>query len=224
MAKQLYDYWFVQFDFPDENGRPYKSSGSKMVWNKILKREIPKTWGITKIGSILDKVINTSRLNTKEYLPYGKYPIIDQTTDIYYAGFTDREEAVLKQYPAVVFGDHSCTVKYVNTPFVRGADGTQILLSNNTNISVEYLYFVVKDIKISKGYARHFSFLKDQPIIIPSEETSEKFELIVKNIFEKINKNREENLLLTKQRDELLPLLMSGQVLVNSDLSEYKEK
>ena len=219
MAKQLYDYWFVQFDFPDENGRPYKSSGSKMVWNKILKREIPKTWGITKIGSILDKVINTSRLNTKEYLPYGKYPIIDQTTDIYYAGFTDREEAVLKQYPAVVFGDHSCTVKYVNTPFVRGADGTQILLSNNTNISVEYLYFVVKDIKISKGYARHFSFLKDQPIIIPSEETSEKFELIVKNIFEKINKNREENLLLTKQRDELLPLLMSGQVLVNSDLS-----
>ena len=218
IAKQLYDYWFVQFDFPDENGRPYKSSGGKMDWNETLKREIPKTWKITKIGSILDKVINTSRLNTKEYLPYGKYPIIDQTTDIYYAGFTNREEAVLKQYPAVVFGDHSCAVKYVNTPFVRGADGTQILLSKNTNISVEYLYFVIKDIKISKGYARHFSFLKDQHIIIPSEETSNNFELIVKNIFEKINKNREENLLLTKRRDELLPLLMNGQVSVNSDL------
>lgn len=220
MAKQLYNYWFVQFDFPNEKGKPYKSSDGKMVWNEILKREIPKTWEITKIGSILDKVINTSRLNTKEYLPYGKYPIIDQTADIYYAGFTDREDAVLKQYPAVVFGDHSCTVKYINTPFVRGADGTQILLSKNTNISVEYLYFVVKDIKISKGYARHFSLLKDQPIIIPSEEISKKFEFIVKKIFEKINRNREENLLLTKRRDELLPLLMNGQVSVNFDFTD----
>ena len=44
MARQLYDYWFVQFDFPDENGRPYKSSGGKMVWNEKLKRDIPKGW------------------------------------------------------------------------------------------------------------------------------------------------------------------------------------
>ena len=50
MAKQLYDYWFVQFDFPDENGRPYKSSGGEMVWNKKLKREIPKGWNVLKLG------------------------------------------------------------------------------------------------------------------------------------------------------------------------------
>ena len=52
MAKLLYDYWFIQFDFPDENGKPYKSSGGKMVWNEKLKREIPEGWGVTTIGDI----------------------------------------------------------------------------------------------------------------------------------------------------------------------------
>lgn len=52
MAKDLYDYWFVQFDFPDENGKPYKSSGGKMVWNEELKREIPEGWEATNIGAI----------------------------------------------------------------------------------------------------------------------------------------------------------------------------
>src|SRR5574344_2627331 len=54
MAKQLYDYWFVQFDFPDENGKPYKSSGGKMVWNEKLKREIPEGWYFDKLSEIVD--------------------------------------------------------------------------------------------------------------------------------------------------------------------------
>ena len=219
MAKQLYDYWFVQFDFPDENGKPYKSSGGKMVWNEKLKREIPKGWEVTNIGSVLDKVITTPRLSTDEYLPSGTYPIIDQTTDVYYAGFSERKEAVVNQYPAVVFGDHSCAVKYVNFPFVRGADGTQVILSKETNIPIEYLYCVVKDVKIGKGYARHFSFLKGQPIIVPSEKEAKEFEGTVQTLFEQITRNRKEILSLTKQRDELLPLLMNGQVKVGVERS-----
>ena len=222
MAKQLYDYWFVQFDFPDENGRPYKSSGGKMVWNDKIKREIPESWDSIKIGNVLGKVESTPRLSTDEYLSDGAYPIIDQTTDLYYAGFTNRDDATVNQYPVVVFGDHSCAVKYVNFPFVRGADGTQIIVSNNPNVSIEYLYFAVKDIKIAKGYARHFSFLKEQLIIIPSKIIAKKFEGIVQNLMEQITQNRKENLTLTAQRDKLLPLLMSGQVSVtplNNDLS-----
>ena len=219
MAKQLYNYWFVQFDFPDENGKPYKSSGGKMVWNEKLKREIPKGWEVTNIGSVLDKVITTPRLSTDEYLPFGTYPIIDQTTDVYYAGFSERKEAVVNQYPAVVFGDHSCAVKYVNFPFVRGADGTQVILSKKTNIPIEYLYCVVKDVKIGKGYARHFSFLKGQPIIVPSEKEAKEFEGTVQTLFEQITRNRKEILSLTKQRDELLPLLMNGQVKVGVERS-----
>ena len=219
MAKQLYDYWFVQFDFPDENGKPYKSSGGKMVWNEKLKREIPGGWEVTNIGSILDKVFITPRLSTDEYLPSGTYPIIDQATDVYYAGFTEREEAVVNQYPAVVFGDHSCAVKYVNFPFVRGADGTQVILSKDSNIPIEYLYYAMKCVKIGKGYARHFSFLKEQPVIVPSEKEVKDFEDTAQTFFEQITRNRKEILSLTKQRDELLPLLMNGQVSVNYDLS-----
>ena len=220
-AKLLYDYWFVQFDFPNEEGKPYKSSGGAMVWNEKLKREIPKGWEVTNIGGILDKVISTPRLSTDEYLSNGTYPIIDQTTDVYYAGFTNNKDAVVNQFPAVVFGDHSCAVKLVNFPFVRGADGTQVMLSKYANISVEYLYFVVKGIKIGKGYARHYSFLKEQPIIVPPQKEAKKFEGMAHILFEMITRNRKEILSLATQRDELLPLLMNGQVSVNSDLSAY---
>ncbi len=214
MAKQLYDYWFVQFDFPDGNGKPYKSSGGKMVYNEKLKREIPVGWDVDIIGNLLDKVTSTPRLQTEEYDMYGKYPIIDQTTDVYFAGFTNRADAVLTQYPAVVFGDHSCAVKYVNFPFVRGADGTQIMLSKIENVSIEYLYFTVKNIKISKGYARHYGFLKDSLIIIPSLQQANDYKVIAERIFKQVSKKRYETQRLVHLRDYLLPMLMNGQVTV----------
>jgi type I restriction enzyme S subunit len=214
MAKRLYDYWFVQFNFPDGNGKPYKSSGGKMVYNEKLKREIPVGWDVDIIGNLLDKVTSTPRLQTEEYDMYGKYPIIDQTTDVYFAGFTNRADAVLTQYPAVVFGDHSCAVKYVNFPFVRGADGTQIMLSKIENVSIEYLYFTVKNIKISKGYARHYGFLKDSLIIIPSLQQANDYKVIAERIFKQVSKKRYETQRLVHLRDYLLPMLMNGQVTV----------
>ncbi len=214
MAKQLYDYWFVQFDFPDENGKPYKSSGGKMVYNEKLKREIPEGWEVLIINDILDKVVSTPRLVTDEYQNDGLYPVIDQTTDVYFAGFTNRKDAVSIQYPAIVFGDHSCAVKYVNFPFVRGADGTQIMLSKNENVSVEYLYFYVKNINISKGYARHYSFVKDYPLLIPHLTPAKKYNIIVRKLFNRIKQLRFENKELNRLRDSLLPMLMNGQVTV----------
>ena len=214
MAKQLYDYWFVQFDFPDENGKPYKSFGGKMVYNETLKREIPEGWTVSTIGEILDKVEKTPRITTDDYLNYGKYPIIDQTSDVYIIGFTNNEEAILNQYPAIVFGDHSCAVKYVNFPFARGADGTQIVLSMNNNVSVEYLYFYMKGINISKGYARHFSFIKDYPLIIPSYFLTKKYQAITEKLFMMVKKQRFEIIYLTHLRDSLLPMLMNGQVTI----------
>ena len=220
MAKQLYDYWFVQFDFPNEEGKPYKSSGGKMVWNDKLKREIPEGWEAVSVGDILDKVQNTPRLTTNEYMANGQYPIIDQTANIYYAGFTDREDAVSKQFPAVVFGDHSCAVKYVNFPFVRGADGTQIMLSKDDRISVEYLYFATKNIPLREGYARHYSILKESYIIAPPTSIAKLYQELAARQFEMITCNRKETTSLSKQRDELLPLLMNGQVSVNYHLSK----
>ena len=220
MAKQLYDYWFVQFDFPNEEGKPYKSSGGKMVWNDKLKCEIPEGWEVVSIGDTLDKVQNTPRLMTNEYMPNGQYPIIDQTVNVYYAGFTDREDAVSCQYPAVVFGDHSCAVKYINFPFVRGADGTQIMLSKDDRISVEYLYFATKNIPLREGYARHYSILKESYIIAPTIYIAKLYQKLAVKQFELITSNRKEIIELSKQRDELLPLLMNGQVSVNYHLSD----
>ena len=106
----------------------------------------------------------------------------------------------------------------MNFPFVRGADGTQVMISKESRISTEYLYFAVKDVKIGKGYARHYSFLKSSLIIVPSQELALDFQEQVGKLFNQITLNRKQILSLTKQRDELLPLLMNGQV--NFDLSD----
>ena len=163
MAKQLYDYWFVQFDFPDENGKPYKSRGGKMVWNEKLRMEIPEGWCVDAIGNILDKYPTTKRYETKEYLSIGKYPIVDQG-DAYIVGFTNENDNLLSRYPAVLFGDHSTKVKLLDFPFARGADGTQILYSKSPLVSQYYLYLVVASLQIpNPGYSRHFKYLKELP-------------------------------------------------------------
>lgn len=221
MAKQLYDYWFVQFDFPNEEGMPYKSSGGKMVWSDKLKREIPKGWSVEAIGSILDKYPTTKRYETKEYLSQGKYPIVDQG-DAYIVGFTNEDDNLLTRHPAVLFGDHSTKVKLLDFAFARGADGTQILYSNNPNISQYYLYMVVLSLQIpNPGYSRHFKYLKELPIIIPDKRIMDAFTITVSLLFKQRKENIFSYITLSKQRDELLPLLMNGQVSVNSDLSAY---
>ena len=217
MAKQLYDYWFVQFDFPNEEGKPYKSSGGAMVWNEKLKREIPQGWSTLPISAILDKYSTTKRYETKEYLSQGKYPIIDQG-DTYIVGYTNEDDNLLTRHPAVLFGDHSTKVKFLDFDFARGADGTQILYSSNDAVSQYYLYLAVSTLQIpNPGYSRHFKYLKELPIVIPSLSIAIKFANIVKPLFKKWTNNIFNNIALTKQRDELLPLLMNGQASVNSD-------
>ena len=216
MARQLYDYWFVQFDFPDENGRPYKSSGGKMVWNERLKREIPKGWNTVVIGDILDKYPTTKRYETKEYLPQGNYPIIDQG-DSYIVGFTNERENLLVRHPAVLFGDHSTKVKFLNFDFARGADGTQILYSSIPEVSQYYLYLALKSMSIpNPGYSRHFKYLKEMPIIVPSTDVAKAFSEIATPLYKQWTNNVFGNIEFTKLRNELLPLLMNGQV--NCDL------
>ena len=218
MAKQLYDYWFVQFDFPNEEGKPYKSSGEVMVYNERLGREIPQGWSTMPISEILDKYPTTKRYETKEYLSCGKYPIIDQG-DSYIVGFTNEIDHLLTRHPAVLFGDHSTKVKFLDFDFARGADGTQILYSSSKAVSQYYLYLAVSALQIpNPGYSRHFKYLKELPIIIPDLKIANKFKNIVKPLFEEWTKNIFCNIELTKQRNELLPLLMNGQVSVNSDL------
>lgn len=215
MAKTLYDYWFVQFDFPDENGKPYRSSGGEMVWNEQLKREIPKGWEISTIGKTIDKIPNTARIPSSECLRDGSIPVIDQSSD-FIAGYTNNPDSVLKSKSGyIVFGDHTRIVKYIRFPFARGADGTQVLKSNNPCIPEELFYQMIKSIDLSNyGYARHFKFLKDILIVIPEKNISGNFAEITKPIYEKQAKLVFENIELSKIRDWLLPMLMNGQARV----------
>lgn len=215
MAKTLYDYWFVQFDFPDQNGKPYKSSGGKMVYNPELKREIPEGWGVESVGNLLDKVTKAEKIENNSIEFIGEIPVIDQSQK-YIAGFTNNENAILQpQDGHVIFGDHTRVVKYINFDYVRGADGTQVLISNNENISNVLLYHMIEDFDLSNyGYARHFKFLKEKTVIVPDKEVSSKFETQANVIYEKIKNNIFENQELTQLRDWLLPMLMNGQVKV----------
>jgi len=214
IARQLYDYWFVQFDFPDENGKPYKSSGGQMVWNEKLKREIPEGWEVCSIGDIIDKYPSTRRYDTDEYLADGNYPIIDQG-DKYIVGFTNETDGLLNRLPAVVFGDHSTRVKYVERPFARGADGTQILYSKYPNVGPRFLFLCVSAMQIpNPGYSRHFKYLKDLLLCVPNQDVSTRFEEIVRPIFKQWSDGIFQNDGLRKHEEYLLPLLMNRQVSV----------
>ena len=212
IARQLYDYWFVQFDFPDENGNPYKSSGGEMEWCDRIKRYIPKGWSACSVGDILDKYPTTKRYETDAYLSEGAHPIIDQG-DKYIVGYTNEKSALLYRTPAVVFGDHSTRVKYVEVPFARGADGTQILYSNREEVTPWYLFLCISNLEIpNPGYSRHFKYLKELPLCIPSRSISTLFAKIVQPLFKKWTETVFQNEEIRKERDYLLLVLMNGQV------------
>ncbi|MCB9197528.1 MAG: restriction endonuclease subunit S [Flavobacteriales bacterium] len=217
MAKLIYDYWFVQFDFPDANGKPYKSSGGAMVYNAELKREIPKGWEVKTIESLLAKNNRTKKIKSTEYQEKGKYPVIDQSMS-FICGYTDDAEALIKtEVPRIIFGDHTRIVKLINFDFARGADGTQVLLSNDERIPQHLFYQSIKLIDLSNyGYARHFKFLKEQLVIVPEHAISQKYENIAKSFFDDVKHNTKQNQHLSSLRDWLLPMLMNGQVRVGA--------
>ena len=216
MAKTLYDYWFVQFDFPNEEGKPYKTSGGAMVWNEELKREIPEGWEVCLMNNLLIKYSDKSEhVESKQILNRGKYPVITQDNGNFIAGFSNSENPS-QDVPLIVFGDHSCTLRYVDFPFFRGADGTQLLLFSENMVIYMFLYLqkVINQIPGYGKYERHYKYLKEFKIIVPSSKSINEFQKIVNPLFEKLSKSRFENQKLSELRDWLLPMLLNGQVKV----------
>ena len=215
MAKALYDYWFVQFDFPDKNGKPYKSSGGALLYNEVLKKEIPFGWTIDTLGNLLSKVPNSTKIPATDFCDKGSIPVIDQSSD-FIAGYTDDETSILSNKTGyIVFGDHTRVVKYIRFPFARGADGTQVINSNNRCMPNELFYQVIKSIDLSNyGYARHFKYLKDTIIAIPSANLADIYAEKVGKWYENQVSIMKENIALSQLRDWLLPMLMNGQATI----------
>ena len=237
MAKQLYDYWFVQFDFPNEEGKPYKSSGGAMVWNEKLKREIPEGWyaeNICKIANILSG--GTPSKAVDEYWNNGTIPFF---------GPTDCNGSVFQIKTAdhiTQKGLEHCASSLFEEGIViitaRGSIGKLVIVGTPMAMNqscyalqskegeYEYLYFLTTqliDCLKAKGSGSVFksiiaSDIEHSTLCIATENVVSDFCKKVKPLFEKLKANTIEIAELTKQRDELLPLLMNGQASVNYHL------
>lgn len=222
MAKTLYDYWFTQFDFPDADGMPYRSSGGEMVWNDHLKREIPKGWETTSIGNIVQNY-------DSKRVPLSQNERDTMKGDIPYYGATGIMDYVNKhifdgQY--VLIAEDGSVMDAKGNPIVQMIWG-KTWVNNHAHVlegcngySNELLYLMLQHIPVIKIMTGSIQKKINQDnlngYIIPliPETISQAFYEIVKPMFEKLQTLKEENDELTKLRDWLLPMLMNGQATV----------
>ena len=151
-----------------------------------------------------------------DYLKTGNIPVIDQGKN-YIAGYTNDNECIVNvTTPYIVFGDHTRVLKYIPFSFAKGADGTQLIMSNNMNrMPQSLLYNSLINIDLSNySYARHFKYLKEEEIIVPTTDVSMKYDVLVSKYYQSVQNSREQIRLLTEARDRLLPKLMSGMILI----------
>ena len=229
MAKQLYDYWFVQFDFPNEEGKPYKSSGGAMVWNEKLKRMIPQGWN----NGILSDVANITMGQSPDGSSYNELG----EGSIFYQGSTDfgLRFPSIRQYTT---SPNRCANKGDILMSVRAPVGALNIANNDCCIgrglsalsskicSITHLYYLMNDFRLkfegmNSAGTTFGSITKDElfnlPVVIPTKSVISELEKVCEPIFDKQMIIGEEINVLTKQRNELLPLLMNGQATVNSD-------
>ena len=208
MAEEIYKEWFVRLRFPGYE-------------NTKIVDGLPDGWEKMRLDNVLETVKRKPKISTDKYLSEGKYPIIDQGDD-FIGGYTNDESLVqFDPLPLLVFGDHTRRIKFVDYPFVSGADGTQLLSPKNKDLLPIYFYISVKNIDLSNfHYARHFKFLKQEYITIPDETTLSKFNNLLSPFFEEIQILKDKNELLQETRDLLLPRLISGKLSVEHLIEE----
>ena len=249
MAKQLYDYWFVQFDFPNEEGMPYKSSGGEMVWNEKLKREIPKGWEVKHLGDIIETnrgiSYNTSSIsgggvpmiNLASFNVNGTYK--DAGVKTYNGSYT--KEKVLKPFDLVL-----CNTQQTAIDFSKDIIGKAFLVPDvfegdivsshhiNTIKTEDYYKAYIAYLSNTSHFHKYaagccsgtnilgldFNSFSQYKMEIPPVYLLEEFQKIIIDIVKRESVIIKENKTLTKLRDELLPLLMNGQASVNYHLSD----
>ncbi|MYN30306.1 restriction endonuclease subunit S [Duganella levis] len=233
MAKTLYSYWFVQFDFPDDNGKPYKFSGGKMEYNPTLKRDIPKGWIGSSILAVADLLGGGTPTKTKAEYWGGDIPFFTPTdadgTIFKFSAADYITDAGLKGSSTKLFGKHTVFIT------ARGSVGRLVLagvdmamnqscyaLRAKTGVSHVFLFFLAKELihhlQVKSSGSVFNSIVSNDieltNLAIPKGEIIKKFAAVVEPLFEKISNNTKENQRLVELRDWLLPMLMSGQVTI----------
>ncbi len=226
MAKLIYDYWFVQFDFPDENGKPYKSSGGKMVYNEALKREVPDGWEVQELKEIAKCIMGQS--------PKGESYNKEQIGTPLLNGPADYENGALKGRTYTTSPKRLCKkddmvlciratigkLVYSEQEFCLGR-GVAAVRPNEKRLSElvynllqhEILRFKIQATgSIIKGITK--DDLIESKCLIPNDNLIDSFHKLIRPKFDKIRINKKENQKLSELRDWLLPMLMNGQVKV----------
>mgnify|MGYP000986303633 CR=1 FL=1 len=226
MAKTLYDYWFVQFDFPDADGKPYKSSGGEMVFDETLKREIPKGWAVKSLNQVADIVMGQS--------PDGASYNLEQEGTIFFQGSTDFDWRFpnVRQYTTsptrfAQKGDILLSVRApvgdLNiSPFEccigRGLAALRSKSGNNSFLFYVMKYFKTVFERRNTEGTTFGSITKDDlhslKLVAPADNVLEKYNEIASKYDEMIFIRSQQNHQLTQLRDFLLPMLMNGQVSV----------
>lgn len=226
MAKTLYDYWFVQFDFPNADGKPYKSSGGKMVYNAELKREIPEGWAVKKLSQIANITMGQS--------PSGSSYNDDGIGEIFFQGSTDFgwRYPTIRQYTTepsrmAKSGDILLSVRApVGTLNIADNDcciGRGLAALNSKSGYDSYLYYVMEYFKQIFDHRNNSgttfgSITKDDlhslKLVYPKDDLLKKYNKTVSKYNQMILNNHKQNQHLTALRDWLLPMLMNGQVTV----------
>ena len=233
MAKTLYDYWFVQFDFPDENGKPYKSSGGKMVYNDQLKREIPEGWGVKQLGDIETNIVTgktPSRSIPENFggdIPFITIGDIRGNTFIYSSAETLSDlgaEEQNKKYLPPNSLCVSCIATVGEIGFTTQLSQTNQQINSIIFNDVNHMYFLYFALKLffesskTKTGNTFANMSKDDfskiLIIYPDSSVIKNYYEKVKSMFDKIKCLQLQNQELTLLRDWLLPMLMNGQVRV----------
>ncbi|EIC81750.1 Type I restriction-modification system, specificity protein [Streptococcus salivarius PS4] len=224
MAKTLYDYWFVQFDFPDQNGKPYKSSGGKMVYNPELKREIPDGWGVEKLkdfSQYVSEKVDSSELNIENYVGTDNM-IADM-------GGIELTTSIPKSGTSTKFSVGDILISNIRPYFkkiwlsdrIGGCSADVLCIRTKKIISKEFVYATLarddffnydiagsKGSKMPRGDKKH---IMEYPIVFELGIV-EQYSKIVRPIYEAVHENNNQNQELTRLRDWLLPMLMNGQV------------
>lgn len=228
LAKQLYDYWFVQFDFPDENGRPYKSSGGKMVWNEKLKKEIPEGWEVVSLFQYLDTYVE--KVSPKDVTLNDKYAPIEviPRRKMSFCECAPIENAISGlcrfQRKQILLSNRRVYFHKVCIAAFSGLTRDTVIILSPLEHNLGYAYQLVND-DVFIEYATRHSYGSEQPVLSwesaktykvlkPSNKLDERYSKYIDSVIENVLRNEIEIEALTKQRNELLPLLMNGQVTI----------
>lgn len=222
LMREIYDYWFVQFDYPDKNGRPYKSSGGEMVYDEKLKREIPKGWKVVELGDIIKEAKKSSIQVNEAKENAGEYPFFTSGD-----GILAFDDYYVDEFNIFLNTGGNADVKAYYGKSAYSSD-TWCISANEYSYMLYIFLDIIKDQINNNCFAgsglKHLqkNAFKKIKLAVPEEDLLKSFNDLAQPIYQAISSYKVENKKLASLRDWLLPMLMNGQVKISDNRNSYE--